>query len=138
MDGGSVSQSAEARTAMTRSGAAAVCEHAERYRPVLLSRLGDTGPLDRAVEALRSGAEPVAALDELDAALQALGDSHGLYGALRKPGDPAAPAGLAPSAPGESVYLCPTERCSRFWLPEGPAPVVQCSISGAPLRRRKL
>lgn len=131
-------QSAEARTVMTRSATAAVCEHGESYRPVLLYRLGDAGPLDRAIEALRTGADPVAALDELDAALQASGDPRGLYGALRGSRDPSTATGIASAVPGESVYLCPTERCSRFWLTEGPAPVAQCSLSEAPLRRRKL
>ncbi|MFE0645421.1 hypothetical protein ACFW2Y_28010 [Streptomyces sp. NPDC058877] len=123
---------------MTRSGTAAVCENGESYRAALLSRLGDAGALDRAAEALRTGVDPITALDELDAALQASGDPRGLYGALRGAPDPSAAAGITSTAPGESVYLCPTERCPRFWLPEGTGTVARCSLSEAPLRRRKL
>ncbi|MFJ7955772.1 hypothetical protein ACIQ62_05700 [Streptomyces sp. NPDC096319] len=131
-------QSAEVRQAMTRAATTAVCERGERYRPFLVSRIGDADPLDRAIDALRTGADPVAALDELDAALQASGDPHGLYGALRGVHDPSTATGIEPSAAGESVYLCPTDRCSRFWLPDDVSPTERCALSEAPLRRRKL
>ncbi|MFE5941670.1 hypothetical protein [Streptomyces sp. NPDC056480] len=123
---------------MTKAATTAVCERGERYRPFLVSRVGNADPLDRALDALRTGADPVAALDELDAALQASGDPQGLYGALRGVRDPSTATGIESSVPGESLYLCPTERCSRYWLPDGPGPAPQCALSEAPLRRRKL
>ncbi|MFD8208833.1 hypothetical protein ACFV2S_20865 [Streptomyces sp. NPDC059695] len=123
---------------MTQAATAAVCERGDRYRPFLVSRIGTADVLDRAVDALRTGADPVTALDELDAALQASGDPQGLYGALRGVRDASTATGFESSAPGESVYLCPTGRCSRFWLPDDLAPVARCALSEAPLRRRKL
>lgn len=131
-------ESTEAQRARTRAGTAAVCERGERYRTVLLARIGDAGLVDRAVEALRGDTAVTTALDELDAALQSAGDPHGLYGASRAPRDLFNAAGLAPAVPGESVYLCPAARCSRHWLPDGAATVPQCAVSGTALRRHRL
>ncbi|MFI6824800.1 hypothetical protein ACIBJE_28210 [Micromonospora sp. NPDC050187] len=128
----------DAVAARSRAGAAAVCAFGDTYRATLLSRYGDADAVDRAVEALRSADDPTVALDELDAVLQALGDPRGLYGALRAAPGTTHGAGLAPTSPGESVYLCPTARCSRYWLPETGTTVPRCAVSDVALRRTRL
>lgn len=122
-----------------------VCAHLDEIRRDLLDGVaGSASPLEEALAAVRSGDDVAGPLDVLHAMLQADGDPQGLNGYGQ--GDAATrslrPVGIAAGAPGETVYVCPlmgqSDRCARYWWPQGAAPVPTCSISGSPLHRDRI
>ncbi|MFE3152822.1 hypothetical protein ACFXJ6_40320 [Streptomyces sp. NPDC059218] len=121
---------------------AAVCEQLDDIRRDLRSGPGgDDGPVERVLAAARAGADVADALDGLHAVLQAGGDPWGLDGyADDGPGLRGIwPEGITRPSPGEHVYLCPADRCTRFWWPRrATEPVPECRMSGATLRRKRL
>ncbi|MGW6308766.1 hypothetical protein ACWFRQ_21510 [Streptomyces niveus] len=130
---------------------ATVCTQLEAIRGELHeTRNGDDGPLEAVLAEARSrgarnGRDLVAALDQLHAALQAGGDALGLRGYSEQG---AGSRGLRPAGidgdlagggrGGEITYVCPGDRCTRYWWPQGPAPVPRCAVSDTSLRRERL
>ncbi|MFI6004870.1 hypothetical protein ACIA98_31440 [Streptomyces sp. NPDC051366] len=118
-----------------------VCANADRIRGRL--RRGPTGNdavLQEVLTAVQDGRETARPVDDLHAVLQSLGDNQGLY-AYGGTGSTAErrvhAAGVHRDRSGESVYLCPADRCTRYgWPGHGPAPV--CAVSGDPLRLDRL
>ncbi|GIH48422.1 hypothetical protein SAMN05421833_111148 [Microbispora rosea] len=111
-----------------------VCGHLADIREHL-EALGDTGPLDRLLAAVRSGEEAAGPLDWLHEALVAGGDVLGVYG---NAGRGLRPLSVGPD-PGEFVFLCPRRRCVRYRWPSpesGAAPC--CEIDGTPMTRERL
>ncbi|MBE3012981.1 hypothetical protein IL992_27915 [Microbispora sp. NEAU-D428] len=111
-----------------------VCGHLADIREHL-EALGDTGPLDRLLAAVRSGEEVAGPLDRLHGALVAGGDVLGVYGNAGR--------GLRALAvepdPGEFVYLCPQRRCARYrWPSPGSGAAPSCEIGGTPMTRERL
>lgn len=120
----------------TAAAAGYVCLHSAEIR-ALLRELGDPGPLEDVLAAVRGDADLAEVLDRLHEALQAGGDVLGVYGnADRSAG--LRPAGVARPAPVELVFLCPHRRCSRYRWPEpGDADPV-CEFDGTPMTRERL
>ncbi|WP_159064226.1 hypothetical protein [Streptomyces canus] len=124
----------------TAQKVAIVCANMIDIRRCLSS--GPTGDavLDDLVATARSGGDVTAAVNTLHEVLQAVtSDVKGLhaYGdngrTDRGPhGGPVSAPGLRP---GEPVFLCPANRCTRHWWPQGPVPVPRCAISGQVLRQ---
>ncbi|TDU80119.1 hypothetical protein [Streptomyces sp. KS 21] len=118
-----------------------VCANADRIRGRLRrGPTGDDAVLEAVLTAVRDGRETVRPVDDLHAVLQSLGDSQGLY-AYGGTGGTAEhrthPAGVHRERSGESVYLCPARRCTRYgWPGHGSSPV--CAISGETLRLDRL
>jgi hypothetical protein len=102
-----------------------------------LAHLGDTGPLERLLAAVRDGYELDEPLDRLHEALQAGGDVLGVYGnSARSFG--LRPAGITDPRPAEIVFLCPHRRCSRYRWPEPSSEVPTCEIDDTPMVRERL
>ncbi|MFF3453112.1 hypothetical protein ACFYXH_02060 [Streptomyces sp. NPDC002730] len=121
---------------------AVVCANAEAIRARLCGGpTGDDAVLEEVLSAARGGGETDRALDVLHAVLQALGDAQGLH-AYSKNGRTADrgvyAAGVDRDGLGEPVFLCPSQRCARYWWPQGPVPAPRCAISGDALRRERL
>ncbi|TVL90263.1 hypothetical protein CD790_22370 [Streptomyces sp. SAJ15] len=119
---------------------AAVCAHlGEIRRDLQEGPGGDDAPVDRLLAAARGGGDIAGPLAALHAVLQAGGDPQGLDGYA---GAGAATRGVRPvgisDRPAESVYLCPTGRCARYWWPQATAPVPRCAITSAVLRWERL
>ncbi|MBT3150004.1 hypothetical protein HTV45_03625 [Streptomyces sp. CHD11] len=113
-------------------------------RDLLTSSDGSDGPLEGLLAAVQADGQIADALEVLHAALRADGDALGLYGyadagtgvrSLRPAGISGTSSG---SYGGETAYVCPADRCARYWWPDGPASVPHCAISGAALRRERL
>ncbi|MER5907853.1 hypothetical protein ABT150_48935 [Streptomyces mirabilis] len=121
---------------------AAMCGHLDEIRRDLRSVPGgDDGPVERVLAAVRDGADVAGALDGLHAVLQAGGDPWGLDGYADDGSGLRGiwPDGIARPSPGEHVYLCPADRCTRSWWPRrATEPVPECGMSGAALRRKRL
>ncbi|QKV90797.1 hypothetical protein HUT19_02785 [Streptomyces sp. NA02950] len=133
-----------------------VCQNLEQLRSQLLEgQLGDDGPLDRLLAAVRSGGEVDGALEHLHLLLQADGDARGVHAldgaedGARGLGDGGLPGGPglhqvtgltrgAAPGPADIVYLCPAHRCARSWVPHPTVPLPRCAITGQPLRRDRL
>ncbi|WP_326690704.1 hypothetical protein OIE63_28635 [Streptomyces sp. NBC_01795] len=121
---------------------AVVCEYLDEIRRDLRSGPGggDTA-VEQVLAAVRNGADAADSLDGLHAVLQVGGDPWGLNGYA---GDGSGTRGLQPAGisrpnPGEHVYVCPADRCTRYWwLQQATAPVPHCHISGTVLRRKRL
>ncbi|WP_371551399.1 hypothetical protein OG266_38445 [Streptomyces sp. NBC_00554] len=113
-----------------------VCTHIEEIRSDLRSRVsGDDTSLEELLAAARADGDVAGPLDGLHAILQAANeDARGLYGCVRG----ISPLGIDRARPGETVYLCPADRCVRYWWPGTPGPVPRCEISGEALRRDRL
>ncbi|MFD5315896.1 hypothetical protein [Streptomyces sp. NPDC127098] len=121
----------------TKDLLAAVCAHADEIRAALLARPGHgAGPLDDVLAAMDAGAGLAGPLDVLHAVLQASGDALGLlaYSDHDATTRGLQPTGISETELAETVYLCPTDRCTRYWFPIGSAPVPGCRFDGAPLR----
>lgn len=119
---------------------AIVCANVEKIRKRLReSRAGSDAVLEELLSAARGGGDVEGAVNVLHAVLQALGDAQGLYAYSenRRPTGRSGvhAAGVHHNHLSEPVFLCPAHRCSRYWWPQGPAPVPRCEISGDALRR---
>lgn len=121
-----------------------VCEHHAVLRE-LLERTGDASRLDQILMALRDDEAACTSelLDELHDALQEVGDAVGIPGSRRSlihPTGLPSERGIPAVHHNEIVFLCPGDRCSRYWWPpEDPdsdtdetAP--NCAVSGSRLR----
>lgn len=118
---------------------AIVCANAEGISARLRnSRAGSDTIVQDLLTAARRGDDVSDAVDVLHAVLQALGDVQGLYayGDNGRTADRGVRAvGIDRECSPEPIYLCPTARCTRYWWPQGPAPVPHCAVSDATLRR---
>jgi hypothetical protein len=114
-----------------------VCDHLADIRDHL-EHLGDTGPLDRLLAAIRAGDDLTGPLDRLHELLVAEGDVLGVYGSTGRSGSPR-PAGIPDPVPAEAVFLCPRRRCSRYrWPLPGQDAAPSCDIDGTPMLPERL
>lgn len=115
-----------------------VCERADEIRGRLAGV--DDGPslLDAVLAAALHGQGVAAALDDLHAALVALGDGAGLLGyapgAHRVATGTRRPSGLGLPRPASALYRCPDGRCGRTWEPGPAEDPPTCRVSDRPLR----
>ncbi|RNL82434.1 hypothetical protein EFW17_19180 [Halostreptopolyspora alba] len=125
---------------------ATVCAYAERIRADLVAgSVGSDAPLRRLIDAAHAGTDTAEPLEALHAVLQTE-DALGVDGYAADPGvrgmrwqaQGAHAPGLRPDPGDESVFLCPDDRCARYWLPEPGASVPTCAISGTRMRRDRL
>jgi hypothetical protein len=125
---------------------AIVCAHIDDIQEDLCDiRDGDDGPLEAVLAATRNGRDIAASLKELHTALQAGGDALGLHGyseggsGNRGPQPLGVNGDLASAGQGHEItYVCPADRCTRYWWPQGAEPVPRCAINGTSLRRERL
>jgi hypothetical protein len=121
----------------TADAIAYVCNNLVDIRACLES-VSDPAVLDRLLEAVRSGEDAAGPMDDLNAVLQAAGDELGVYGYTRGAGTEMSLPGIGPPRPVEVVYLCPANRCSRYWWPDSSAAVPVCALEGQPLCAERL
>ncbi|MCX4694789.1 hypothetical protein [Streptomyces sp. NBC_01408] len=118
-----------------------VCAKAEEIRDDLRNgALGNDDLLEEVLTAARERRDITDRLDQLHAVLQAEGDAQGLHGYDDRglTDRRVHAAGVHRARPAETVYICPTNRCARFWWPQGPSPVPRCVVSSDPLLRARL
>ncbi|WP_052849622.1 hypothetical protein [Streptomyces avicenniae] len=137
-----------------RASVAQACADLDDIRETLADT-PDASALDALTAAVRDGtqADRAAAVEALDAALRRAGDAVGLPGAVdtaRHWGADRSPGPYGGAAPGYAqapmtprpaavVFLCPTDSCSRRWVPTASEPrPPACDLAGAPLRWERL
>lgn len=123
---------------------AIVCEKAEEIRSRLRAQSGDDSLLEAALTAVRSGTGSAETIRLLHGYLISCGDIRGLYAFVRRgtyahQSNPRGmlPVGVSRSGHGERIYLCPVERCARYWFRDRDSPVPCCGLSGEVLRRKR-
>lgn len=125
-----------------------VCENLDVLRRDLDGIALDSGRsatalLDDLTSALGVGRPVAPVLDALHGVLLDAGDALGLYGRFssEERGRPSAltVTGLSVRPPDadETVYLCPSERCSRASWPSSGSQI-RCALTGQPLRADRL
>ncbi len=120
---------------------AIVCaQEQEIGRRLRAGQLGSDDLLRELIRAARAGEDVGDRLDTLHTVLEAVGVVRGLkaFDQHGTTGDRGVHAvGIDRGLPSDPVYLCPEARCTRFWRPQGPAPVPRCAVSGDALHRER-
>ena len=120
-------------------GLAYVCAHLHELRPQVRKEAIPLDPIETLILALRADEDIQGPLDRLHAILQREGDALGVYGHT---GAGAGTRGLRPlgvnADPVETVYVCPAQRCSRYWWPQAGALPPHCRLLDERLRRKVL
>jgi hypothetical protein len=98
----------------------------------LLARVGESGPLDRFLAAVRGTGDLTATTTALHAALQRSGDARGILGGVRT----ATPWGMGDARPVDVVLLCPRRRCTRAEAPSQRS--ARCALFDEPLRPERI
>ena len=112
-----------------RDGLGYICEHLERLRD-RLARYGKSSLLDALMDAEAGGDSLDEHVGSIHRAVKAR-DGRGIYGATRS----GEVEGLSVGRSANRVYLCPSDRCSR-WSEETSPP--QCELGRVPLRAETL
>lgn len=122
------------------AGLAYVCQHlrdiCEVLRPDSGGDPGQRDPLEvrRVTDAARTGADLRGPLEALHAALLAVGDPRGVWGAART----LMLTGLATDIPFEPVYACPHDHCSGHSIATAAAISFTCTLTRQSLRKETL
>ena len=125
------------------NGLASACERLETIRRDLRRSSGqelqqDPEPLQRLVEAFRSGSDLAAPLQGLHDALLNAGDPTGVWGHVQPGSRGVSLAGNDPDMPFEVVYRCPLGRCAGRSPDNTTIFPLMCALSGKELIQKTL